>query len=163
MEIDNEKLIVKKVKGGIFLFLFGLFQFVGGLLIIFILIKSIINGDFFRENGWLYFFLLFVSVFIIPAGLFALSYAFGDRKIFEINSDGIKIKNQMTICWTNIYEIETRKYPGPRMSFYRIKLIKDYDKTQKKSIWLSSDTEPDWTEIIEILSYYTARHNIIST
>ena len=71
--------------------------------------------------------------------------AFGDRKIFEINSDGIKIENQMTICWTNIYEIETRKYPGPRMSFYRIKLIKDYDKTQKKSIWLSSDTEPDWT------------------
>ncbi|MEO8769181.1 MAG: hypothetical protein ABI402_03835 [Ferruginibacter sp.] len=163
MEIDNKKLIVKKVDGGAFLFLFGLFQFVGGLFIIFLIIKNAINGDFFRENGWLNLFLLFISVFIIPAGLFALTYAFGDRKIFEINADGIKIKNQMTICWQNIYEIETRKYPGPRMSFYRIKLFNDYDKKQKKSIWFSSDTNPDWTEIIEILSNYTARHNIIST
>ena len=158
--MENDSLIVNKSKGRIGFFLLGLFQVGGVLLTALILIAKLINGDFFQKDVWLNFFLIFLLVSIIPAALFALTYAFGDRKIFEITVTGITIKDKSTIHWENIYEIETNKYPGPRMSFYRIKIIQDYLKKQKVNIWFSSDTEPEWTQILDVLSTYTSRHNI---
>ncbi len=160
MDNNNERLIVNKDSGRIYFFLFGLFQVGSCIFILFILIINVNNYGFLTQNVWIKFFLLFLLIFSLPAGVFALTSAFGDRKLIEIDVNGIKIKNQPNIEWENIFEIETRKYPGPRMSFYRIKITQDYDRKTKKIIWFSSDTKPNWTEIIDCLSSYTARHNI---
>ena len=163
MDKDYSNLTIKKDSGRLGFFLFGLYQTGCGLFILYILILSAVRGDFFKQNVWLNLFITLMLIYSIPAGLFALTYAFGERKIFEIDAIGIKNTKQNIINWNTIYEIETRKYNGPRMMFYRIRIFRDYDRKNKTSIWFTSDIETDWTEIIDSLSYYTARNNIAMT
>ena len=157
---SSPKLTVNKPDGNIMLFLFGLFQIGGGIYILFILFNSLFKNVILNKDILLNFFLLFITIFLIPAGIFSLVYAFGDRKIFEINTIGIKIKDQTPIRWENIYEIETKKYPGPRMTFYRIRITQDIGTSKKRSIWITSDVKPNWTEIIDCLATYTVKYNI---
>ena len=159
----NDRLIVTKDSGRFAFLLLGLFQIGCSLLILYNLIINIINGDIFSQNVWLTLFLLFLMTFSLPAGIFALSYAFGERKLFEIDTNGIKFNNQNFIEWNNIFEIEIKKYRGPRMSFYRIKITHNYDRMKNKKIWFSSDTKPELNEIIDCLVYYTASNNISFT
>ena len=163
MDKDYSNLTIKKDSGRLGFFLFGLYQTGCGLFILYILILSAVRGEFFKQNVWLNLFIIFILIPTIPAGLFALTYAFGDRKIFEIDSIGIKNSKQNIINWETIYEIETRKYNGPKMMFYRIRIFKDYERKNKISIWFTSDVETNWTEIIDTLCYYTARNNIAMT
>ena len=163
MNKDYSNLTIEKSSGKLGFFLFGLFQTGCGLFTLYIFILSVVRGDFLKQNIWLNIFITFMLIPIIPAGLFVLTYAFGERKIFEIDALGIKDRKQKIIKWDTIYEIETRKYIGPRMMFYRIRIFRDYDRKNKTSIWFTSDIETDWTEIIDSLSYYTARNNIAMT
>lgn len=160
MESTDVRLIVNKEGYRIIFFLLGLFQIGCCTIILFYFISSVINGDIFTQNVWLNLFLLFLVTLSLPAGIFTFSYAFGERKLFEINVTGIKIKNQPLIEWESIVEIKRKIYPGPRMQIYKLKIMQGSDSKINAIIWFTSDIKPNWTEIIDSLNFYTVRHNI---
>ena len=157
MNNEYTNLTVEKDSNKFTFLAMGIFQAGFGLFMIIVLLKTLISKDFTTEGLLLTILAIIIST---PLGIYHLTYAFGDKKLFEINSVGITTNQQKTISWKNIYEIETKKYRGPRMEFYQIKIIQDYDRTKKISLWFSSDIKTDWTQIIDYLSYYTIKNNI---
>jgi hypothetical protein len=107
-------------------------------------------------------FWISIALLIICAPLTFYYFAFGTRKkrIFEITELGILTSNSQLIKWSDILEIETDDYPGPRMRFYTLKII--LNSFQKKSIKIifSSDIKPSWDNITEVLANYTVKYNI---
>lgn len=157
MSNQHTTLTIKKDGNKLVFFVLGLFYTGMSVMLFAIIIRSLIRWDDSSVGFPLDVFLLCTAFLILPSGLFCLSYAFGDRQIFAIEESGI-IAKKRSIKWNEIYEIETTKYPGPKMRIYRIRIY--HGNNEKTIIWFSSDINVEWNDIEGCLGPYVVRYQI---
>src|SRR5450432_243415 len=158
MDIPEKKIIVKKSNGG-----GGVYVVIISCVFPILIIYQIIKGATTPTFGFGSIVVLIICLlFFVAFSIYGFDNYFDKKSIIEIDQSGITTKKYGHIIWQNIYDVETNSYPGPRMTFYKIK----YWLTDGETIHtmrFTSDITCTFEEIIDLLSFYTVQNNIRMT
>lgn len=146
MQNDNDLLVERDGPAIVYLFfivLFGLGVFFGGMSI-----YTNTTSTFKLGNMLLAIIILLIA---LPMTIFYCWYVFR-KTFFRISDKGIEIPKRKIIAWEKIMMIEIKKFPGPKIEFYYLKLL--IDQERNATIFFSSDIKPRWDVVEESLRRY---------
>jgi hypothetical protein len=157
MDFTEKKIIVKKSNGG-----GGIYAPILSCLLPIYFIYQTIKHASNWTIGFGTIVLIICILFFVISSIYGFDNYFDKKSVIEIDQSGITTKKYGHVLWQNIYDIQTSSFPGPRMSFYKIKYWLTDGETIH-TIRFTSDITCKFDEIIDLLSFYTVQNNIRMT